>query len=100
MNAMLLIPLWGLLLLLFRRYEAALITSSVLMLLIYYINRFVYSTRGTQIHFNDFYCISDAMAVENKYPLVFSLKICLTITAVVIINAIYIYMQSIKYGKL
>ena len=87
-NCFMFIPIYMAAFLLIRKHTVSYGVISFIQLFLYYLNLYVYSSRGTPVQFSDIYCISDALSVAGNYPLVFNGTVLLTFLAVLILNAL------------
>lgn len=87
-NCFMFIPLYMAFFLLIRKHTVCYGIISFVQLFLYYLNLYVYSSRGTPVQFSDIYCISDALSVAGNYPLVFNGTVLLTVLGVLILNAL------------
>ncbi|MBD5114668.1 MAG: LTA synthase family protein [Ruminococcaceae bacterium] len=87
-NCFMFIPLYMIAYLLIRRHTICYGIISVIQFFLYYLNLYVFSSRGTPVQFGDIYCISDALSVAGNYPLVFNSDVLLVLLGVVILNAL------------
>ncbi|MBD5117461.1 MAG: LTA synthase family protein [Ruminococcaceae bacterium] len=87
-NCFMFIPLYMAAYLLIRRHTICYGIISVIQFFLYYLNLYVFSSRGTPVQFGDIYCISDALSVAGNYPLVFNGSVLLVLLGVVILNAL------------
>ena len=87
-NCFMFIPIYMTAFLLIRKHTVSYCIISFIELFLYYLNLYVYSSRGTPVQFSDIYCISDALSVAGNYPLVFNGKVLLTFLAVLVLNAL------------
>lgn len=76
-NYLITLPVFGIALTAIRRFTPALAAASMFIFFLYYLDEYVFYSRYTHIHFNDVYCIKDALSVSGNYPLCFSLEILL-----------------------
>ena len=74
-NLVLAVPLFGVFLVITRRFHAAVILSSIVEFVTYYIDEFVYAVRLTHIRYSDFVQLSQAVRVANRYKLIWSFEI-------------------------
>ena len=87
-NCFMFIPLYMIAYLLIRRHTICYGIISLIQFFLYYLNLYVFSSRGTPVQFGDIYCISDALSVAGNYPLVFNGSVLLVLLGVVILNAL------------
>lgn len=87
-NCFMFIPVYMAAFLLIRKHTVCYGIISFIQLFLYYLNLYVYSSRGTPVQFSDIYCISDALSVAGNYPLVFNGTVLLTFLAVLMLNAL------------
>ena len=87
-NCFMFIPLYMIAYLLIRRHTICYGIISLIQFFLYYLNLYVFSSRGTPVQFGDIYCISDALSVAGNYPLVFNGSVILVLLGVVILNAL------------
>jgi len=71
-NLLLLLPLLGVFLTLFRRFDLAAIFASVVAFMIYYADALIYSLRLTHIRLSDFLLLGQAFRVANRYQFVWN----------------------------
>lgn len=71
-NLLLLLPMLGFSLALFRRFDLAAIFASAVAFMIYYADALVYSLRLTHIRLSDFLLLGQAFRVANRYQFVWN----------------------------
>ena len=74
-NLLLLLPLFGFFLVITGKYHIAVVISSTIAFILYYIDELVYAARLTHIRYSDFSLISQAARVADRYNLTWSSEI-------------------------
>ena len=91
-NFLILLPLFSLILLISRRYIFSTSVTSLLLMLLLYIDGVVYRSRLVHLHLSDFMSVLDAMAVSSGYSLAPSandlINLIIIIAGVVILIAV------------
>ena len=95
-NVVLILPLYGLFLIIFRNHVIANIIITVVLYGIFYLNEYVCSARQFPIQFCDFYCVSEAFRVASSYRLPINQKIILNFIILICILILVLYIQK-KY---
>ena len=85
-NCLFTLPLFGLLLFLFRRLCPAILIHSLLLFAINYLDRFVYACRLTHIRYSDFFSVMDAVRVAGRYRLFFTPYDGILLTSILAFN--------------
>ncbi|MCM1054623.1 MAG: LTA synthase family protein [Bacteroides sp.] len=99
-NCIMFIPIYMTAFLLIRKHTVCYGIVSVIQVFLYYINRYVYASRGTVVQFSDIYCISDALSVAENYPLVFDAGVISVLLGVILLNAlIWFVFSRIEYKR-
>lgn len=100
MNCCIFILIYSILFVFVRRHTICFPAVSFVQLFLYYLDAYVYSSRGTHIQFNDVYCIGDALQVSGNYPLVMNLNILYVFLIVIMINfLIFAAFMKIEYRR-
>ncbi len=97
-NLLLLLPLLGLFLMLFRCFDIAVILASAVAFIVNYTDALLYNSRLTHIRFSDFMLISQATRVVNRYKLIWSSE--LTRRLVIVIGLCVLLVSIARYYKL
>ena len=101
-NLLLMLPMIGIVLMVFRRFDVTVIVSSIVAFIICYLDTLVYAARLTHIRFSDFMQIGQAARVANRYHLIWTYELArrLAMMIALCVLAVFIYhYYKLKYRK-
>lgn len=102
-NLLLLLPLFGLFLVITRRFHTAVIFSSMVAFVTYYIDELVYAARLTHIRYSDFSLVGQAVRVADRYKLIWSSEITRRLVLIISLCLFLVFVKRyyrLKYPKL
>ena len=100
-NIILSLPLFGLFLMITRRFHIATPLATISAFILFYIDQYVFSSRLTHIRFSDLKLVSQAIRVANRYPLIWTAEITRRLAISLLICAFLFfifYYYKLKYG--
>ena len=100
-NIFFLLPIFGLFLMITRRFHLATFLTTIATFILYYIDQYVFSSRLTHIRFSDIKLISQAARVANRYFLIWNAEITRRLALSLLICAflfIIFYYYKLKYS--
>ena len=86
-NYLLILPLFGLLLLVTRRSDLAFVILSLILYVVHYIDAAVYSARLTHLRYSDLFAVGDALRVADKYSFYFSKQQAILLAFILLADA-------------
>lgn len=92
-NFLLILPIFGLSLLLFRRNSAALFITALFLSFVDYIDGVVFSGRLTHIRYSDLFAIKDAMRVAKRYAITFTGRNAVLLGVVLAVSGLFIFVS-------
>ena len=101
-NILLSLPLFGLLLMITRRFPVAALLTSVVAFVLFYVDQYVFSARLTHIRFSDLWLISQAVRVAGRYPLIWNGEITRRLLIAAALCAFLIFLSryyKLRYSK-
>lgn len=102
-NLLLLMPLFGISMVVFKKLYLASIASAMVVFFTYYIDEFVFAVRLTHIRYSDFSQVSQAVRVANRYKLIWSYEITRRLFIAVALCAFLFFVAryyKLTYSKL
>ncbi len=97
-NILIILPIFGLFLMITRHFPLAVVFSSAVSFLIYYADQFVYAVRLTHIRFSDLSQISQGARVANRYHLIWNMELTRRLAVAVALCVLLILIY--RYYKL
>lgn len=97
-NILLALPLFGIILVLTRRFQIATTLATAVVFALFYVDQYVFSARLTHIRFSDLKLASQAVRVANRYPLIWNNDIARKLLIAATICALLIF--TYRYYKL
>ena len=100
-NILLVLPFFGLVLMIIRRFLIATFFTTIVAFILFFIDQYVYSSRLTHIRFSDIKLISQAVRVANRYPLIWTAEIARRLAVSLLICGFLffiIYYYKLKYS--
>ena len=101
-NLLLLLPLFGLFLTITGKFHIAVVISSTIAFILYYIDELVYAARLTHIRYTDFSQVGQAVRVADRYKLIWSSEITRRLVLVILLCLFLIFVKRyyrLKYPK-
>lgn len=100
MNCCIFVLIYSFLFIFTRKHTICYSVVSLIQLFFYYLDTYVYFSRGTHIQFNDVYCVRDALQVSKNYPLVMNWDIFRIFLFTIMINVlIYAFFMKREFRK-
>ncbi len=100
-NILLSLPLFGLVLMITRRFHIAVLVTTIVDFIIFYVDQYVFSSRLTHIRFSDFKLIDQALRVADRYPLIWNLEITRRLFLAILVCAflfLIVYYYKLEYS--
>jgi len=101
-NLLLILPLFGLFLMISRRFHLAAIITALIAFGLFYIDQFVYSTRLTHIRFSDIRLVPHAMRVASRYHLIWNFELTRRLMIIIALFAFLLFIYryyNLRYSR-